>query len=113
MGRRQEYEYAEFPVDKLILESFATSQSAYHKTEQELDAASHLSRFRNRLLWHINNSLSPRQKQVMRAFLAGQKQRDTARELGVTQQVINIYKRRAIKRLHQLLASTSVCQKPN
>lgn len=113
MARRQEYEYAEFPVDKLILESFATNQSAYHTTEQESDESSRLSRFRNRLIWHINNSLSPRQKQVMRAFLSGQKQRDTARDLGVTQQVVNIYKQRAIKRLHKLLAAASVCQKPN
>ena len=113
MGRRQEYEYAEFPVDKLILESFATHDSAYHKTEEETDESTRLARFRNRLMWHINNSLSERQKQVMRAFLAGQKQRETARELGVTQQVVNIYKQRAIKRLHKLLAAASVCQKAN
>jgi DNA-directed RNA polymerase specialized sigma subunit len=104
MSRRQEYEYAELPVDKLILESFANNQSAYYKGEKERSETSHLSRFRNRLMWHINNSLSNRQKQVMRAFLAGQKQRETARELGVTQQVVNIYKQRAIKRLHRLLA---------
>ena len=105
MGPRKEYEYAELTVDKLILESFATSQSAYHRTETESETSRQLSRFRNRLLWHINNSLSKRQKQVMRAFLAGQKQRETAQDLGITQQVVNIYKQRAIKRLQQLLAT--------
>jgi len=113
MGRRQEYEYAEFPVDKLILESFANHESAYHKVEQDQDEPALLTRFRHRLLWHINNSLSPRQKQVMKAFLAGQKQRETARDLGVTQQVVNIYKQRAIKRLHKLLGVAGVCQKTN
>ena len=113
MGRRQEYEYAELAVDKLILESFATSQSAYHRPDSDSETSRRLSRFRNRLLWHINNSLSKRQKQVMRAFLAGQKQRDTATDLGITQQVVNIYKQRAIKRLQKLLDRPGVCQETN
>jgi DNA-binding NarL/FixJ family response regulator len=104
MTPRQEYEFAELPVDKQILESFAESQSAYHRTAPEEAVVRKLSRFRTRLLWHINHSLSKRQKQVMRAYLAGQKQRETARELGVSQQVVNIYKRRAIKKLHGLIA---------
>ena len=63
-----------------------------------------LSKFRQKLLWHVGHSLSARQKQVIRAFLAGHKERETARVLGITQQVVNIYKQRAIKKLHKLLA---------
>ncbi len=103
MGKRIESEFAELPVDKLILESFANAQSAYHITDSERASAEQLSRFRKKLMWHIGHSLSGRQKQVIRAFLAGRRERETARELGITQQVVNIYKHRAIKKLHNIL----------
>lgn len=103
MGKRKEFEFAELPVDRLILESFANTQSAYHITASERANSEELGRFRRKLLWHISHSLSPRQKQVIKAFLDGSKERDTARDLGITQQVVNIYKHRAIKKLHQLL----------
>jgi FixJ family two-component response regulator len=105
MGKRKEYEFAELPVDKLILESFADAQSAYHRSEGETAPRDQLQRFKQKLMWHIGHSLSDRQEQVIRAFLAGQKERDTARDLGITQQVVNIYKHRAIKRLHELLTA--------
>ena len=105
MGKRKEYEFAELPVDKLILESFANTQSAYHISESEPDARELSQHFRQKLRWHIGHSLSERQQQVIRAFLAGRKERETARELGVTQQVVNIYKHRAIKKLHKLLTT--------
>ena len=104
MAKRKEFEFAELSVDKLILESFANAQSAYHKAENDGATDQALSKFRQKLLWHIGHSLSARQKQVIRAFLAGYKERDTARELGITQQVVNIYKQRAIRKLHKLLA---------
>lgn len=104
MGKRKEYEFAELPVDKLILESFADAQSAYHNAETDQVPEDKSQRFRQKLMWHIGHSLSERQQQVIRAFLAGRKERDTARELGITQQVVNIYKQRAIKKLHRLLA---------
>jgi len=105
MRKRKEFEFAELPVDKLILESFANAQSAYHIEESERTSGAGLSRFRQKLLWHIGHSLSPRQQQVIRAFLAGRKERDTARELDISQQVVNIYKQRAIKKLHRLLTT--------
>ena len=105
MGKRKEFEFAELPVDKLILESFANTQSAYHSGEGEGTTSEQLGRFRQKLLWHIGHSLSGRQHQVIRAFLAGCKERDTARELGITQQVVNIYKQRAIKKLQRLLTA--------
>jgi DNA-binding CsgD family transcriptional regulator len=104
-GRREEFEYAEVPVDRLILESFAAERSAYHRTEAEDERSAWLDRFRSRLRWHINNSLSRRQKQVMREFLQGKREREIARELGITQQVVNIYKHRAIKKLQKLMAT--------
>jgi len=113
MGKRKEYEFAELPVDKLILESFADTSSAYHEGAQEPVPAADLTKFRSKLLWHINNSLSRRQREVMLAFLSGRRQRETAVDLGITQQVVNIYKQRAIKRLHRLLVVGGVCQKPN
>ncbi|MBU0984738.1 MAG: LuxR C-terminal-related transcriptional regulator [candidate division Zixibacteria bacterium] len=103
MGKRREFEFAEVPVDRLILESFANERSAYHLTESEATSTSALDKFRNRVNWHINNSLSVRQKQVIRAYLAGKKEREIADLLGVTQQVVNIYKHRAIKKLHKIL----------
>ena len=104
MAKRREFEFAELPVDKLILESFASTQSAYHLADGDQATDQELDKFRQKLMWHIGHSLSTRQKQVIRAFLAGRKERETARELGITQQVVNIYKQRAIKRLHKLLA---------
>ena len=102
--RLQESDFAELPVNHTILESFANEQSAYYEPERDADSGRDLHRFRDKLVWHINHSLSRRQKQVLRSFLAGRKERETARILGVTQQVVNIYKQRAIKRLHKLLA---------
>jgi DNA-binding CsgD family transcriptional regulator len=105
MDKPQESDFAELPVNSTILESFANEQSAYYQPEDEAVPSRSLDRFRDKLVWHINHSLSKRQKQVLRSFLAGRKERETARILGVTQQVVNIYKQRAIKRLHKLLAS--------
>ena len=104
MAKRKEFEFAELPVDKLILESFANTQSAYYITDKDGATDQALSKFRQKLMWHIGHSLSIRQKQVIQAFLAGHKERDTARKLGITQQVVNIYKHRAIRKLHKLLA---------
>jgi RNA polymerase sigma factor (sigma-70 family) len=105
MGRHQESDFAEVTVDRLILESFAIERSAYHKTPEESHQHASLDRFRNRLRWHINNSLSHRQKQVIRHYLRGKKEREIAQHLGITQQVVNIYKHRAIKRLQKLMTS--------
>ena len=105
MGKRSESEFAEVPVDRFILESFANERSAYFGSDAMQDKASSLDKFRNRVKWHINNSLSARQKQVIHAYLAGQKEREIALSLGITQQVVNIYKHRAIKKLHRVLSA--------
>lgn len=105
MSKRPESSFAELPVDKLILESFANERSAYHMPVRPSDKGTDLVRFRNKLRWHINNSLSQRQKEVIKAYLSGSREREIAHLLGVTQQVVNIYKHRAIKKLHKLLAS--------
>ncbi len=105
MPRRKEFEFAEVLVDRLFLESFAVEQSAYHRHEVDPVKGETLDRFKGRLVWHINHSLSPRQKQVVKQFLTGRKEREIALLLGVTQQVVHIYKLRAIKKLRALLKS--------
>jgi DNA-binding NarL/FixJ family response regulator len=105
MPQRREFDFAEVLVDRLFLESFANEQSPYFTNGIELSKGSGLVRFRNKLKWHINNSLSPRQKEVLRYYLSGKKEREIAQLLGITQQVVNIYKHRAIKKLQQKLVS--------
>jgi FixJ family two-component response regulator len=103
-GKRQEFEFAEIPVDRLILESFANERSAYHSEGGEGHVQPDISKIRSRLKWHIVHSLSVRQRQVIQGVLSGKKEREIAQLLGVTQQVVHIYKHRAIKRLHKILA---------
>lgn len=105
MSARREYEFAEVLVDKLLLESFANEESPYHKPSEDELANKSFDKLRNRLKWHIRNSLSTRQKQVIEHYLTGKTEREIARILGVTQQVVNIYKHRAIKKLHKILSS--------
>ena len=105
MTARRESDFAEVMVDRLFLESFANEQSPYYVGDSESSVAKGLDRFRNRLKWHVNNSLSPRQKEVVRFYLSGKTEREIAGILGITQQVVNIYKHRAIKKLHRILSS--------
>lgn len=105
MPRRQESDFAEILVDSLFLESFANEQSAYHVSRESRVQKRFMAQFHSKLKWHIDHSLSGRQKQVIRAFLRGQREREIADNLGITQQVVNIYKRRAIKKLHDILVS--------
>ncbi|MEW6049775.1 MAG: LuxR C-terminal-related transcriptional regulator [Candidatus Zixiibacteriota bacterium] len=103
MTPRKEFEFAEVLVDRLFLESFANEQSAYHGAESEVKRGPMLDQFRGRLAWHISHSLSVRQRQVIKQYLSGKKEREIAVALGITQQVVNIYKQRAIKRLQALM----------
>ncbi|UCD63342.1 MAG: response regulator transcription factor [Candidatus Zixiibacteriota bacterium] len=105
MSPRKEYEYAEVMVDRLLLESFANEQSPYHNGAAESLPTGTLRKLRHRLKWHIRNTLSARQKQVIEYYLSGKTEREIARTLGITQQVVNIYKHRAIKKLHKIFAS--------
>jgi DNA-binding CsgD family transcriptional regulator len=105
MGTRKEFNFAEVLVDKLFLESFANEESPYFVGSENDIQPKSVDRIRNRLRWHINNSLSPRQKQVIKHYLSGKTEREIAGVLGVAQQVVNIYKHRAIKKLHKILSS--------
>ncbi len=104
MTPRSEYEYAEVRVDKLLLESFANERSLYHGSAEPISGHS-LDKYRSRLKWHIKRSLSKRQKQVIEYYLKGKTEREIAHVLGITQQVVNIYKHRAIRRLHKIIAN--------
>jgi len=105
MTPRRESEFAEVLVDKLFLESFANEQSAYHTYNRENQLSTVSDKLRSLLKWHINHSLSPRQKQVIKYYLSGKKEREIAQILGIKQQVVNIYKHRAIKKLNKVLAT--------
>lgn len=100
-----EYEYAEILVDKLFLESFANEHSAYYTSGSEKTKSKLYDKFRNKLKIHIKKSLSKRQKQVIELYLSGKTEREISKSLGITQQVVNIYKHRAIKRLHEVITS--------
>jgi len=105
MARRKESEFAEVMVDRLLLESFANERSPYHSAEPHDDHRERLDKFRGKLKYHISRSLSPRQKEVIKHYLSGKREREIASILGITQQVVNIYKHRAIRKLHGLLVS--------
>lgn len=103
MPSKREFEFAEVVVGRLLMESFANEQSPYHQQDNDESVKSFLEKFHGKLKWHIEHSLSPRQKEVLKHYLNGEKEREIAETLGITQQVVNIYKHRAIKRLKQLL----------
>ncbi len=90
MAPRKEMENTEILIGKLLLRLYASENLSVDKLRHDLK-------------WHIDNSLSPRQEQVMKYFLNGKKEREIAHILGITQQVVNIYKQRAIKKLNKLL----------
>lgn len=109
MTSEKEFRFAEVLVDRLFLESFSNEQSAYSTVlERKLDPKMR-QKLLTRLKWHINNSLSKRQKEVVKFYLSGKKEREIAVILGVTQQVVNIYKQRAIKKLVKVLVHQGVC----
>ena len=105
MDKRKEYQYAEVRVDKLFLESLSGDKSAYHQNPTDLKKLTSLDKFRSKLKWHIKRSLSKRQKEVIEFYLIGKTEREIAQILGVTQQVVNIYKHRAIKKLHKIITN--------
>lgn len=101
----RESDFAEVLVDRLILESFANERSPYHVDEAEKPSHAKLDKFRHKLRWHIGHSLSKRQKQVIGRYLKGRTEREIAANLGITQQVVHIYKHRAINKLQKMLAT--------
>jgi RNA polymerase sigma factor (sigma-70 family) len=102
MSKSAEHEFAEVVFEKLILENIPEEQSPYFVPPED-DRDGTAGRMSSRLKWHINNSLSPRQKQVIKLLLEGKTEREIAAILGIAQQVVHIYKWRAIKRLRSKL----------
>ncbi len=98
---QREHLFAEVIVDRDVLERFSQEMSAYYETAAAADKRTGYVKFRNKLLWHIRHSLSERQRQTLMMILSGKTEREIASLLGVTQQVVHIYKQRAIKRLHE------------
>lgn len=105
MAENREFEFAEVLVHRLLLESFPNERSAYYLTLPDRERLAILDEFRGRLRWHIARSLSKRQKEVITLYLSGKTEREIASVLGIKQQVVHTYKRRAISRLHDKLAS--------
>jgi RNA polymerase sigma factor (sigma-70 family) len=101
--QKKESNFAEVQVDRLFMESFANEASAYYKTAQDIERDEQLEKYKSRLKWHMNHSLSRRQKQVMRLYLEGKRQREIGDILGIKQQVVSIYKKRAISKLREKL----------
>ncbi len=103
MTKHRESDFAEVAVDRLLMESFPNEASAYFATDVEQSHHSFYDTFRSKLRWHLARSLSPRQCDVMKLTLQGKKQREIAEILGIKQQVVSIYKYRAIRKLRKLL----------
>jgi RNA polymerase sigma factor (sigma-70 family) len=102
--RRSESESREVIVSKLLLESFSERQSPYYNPDQDWSPSVDLERHGDRLKWHISHSLSKRQREVIRHFVSGKTEREIGAILGITQQVVHIYKHRAINKLRKVLA---------
>jgi len=104
MTHEREYKFAEVVLSRQLLENLPAEQSAYFSPYSETKDESLLRKCISKLRWHIRHSLSQRQKEVISLILQGKTERDIARVLGVTQQVVHIYKWRAIKKLRKKLA---------
>ncbi|MBN4057054.1 hypothetical protein JYU19_01955 [bacterium AH-315-J21] len=103
MGR--EHEFAELIVSRKMLESFPATRSAYRSRDSTPELDKTVDRLRKKIKWHIAHSLSKRQKEVIRLYMLGKKEREIAGILGIKQQVVNIYKWRAIKKLQKVLTA--------
>jgi len=104
-GSFKESDFVEIIFDKLILEAYPVESSAYFRDEIEKKRQETLDRYRSKVIWHINHSLSKRQKEVLKLILMGKKEAEIGNILGIKQQVVNIYKQRAIKKLKDKLLS--------
>jgi DNA-binding CsgD family transcriptional regulator len=99
MARREEYHFAEVPVDNSVLEAFSLEMSAYYQQDSEKVRTQVFSSYRRKLIWNIKHSLSPRQRQALTLILSGKTERQTAVIMGISQQVVHIHKVRAINKL--------------
>jgi DNA-binding NarL/FixJ family response regulator len=104
MEESKEHHFAEVIFERLTLESLPVEQSAYFESEDEASRRKLILKFEPKLRWHIRNSLSGRQREVITLVLKGKTEREIAAILGITQQVVHIHKQRAIKRLREKIA---------
>ena len=104
MSENNEYSYAEVVFEKLALESLPEEQSAYFETKDERERRKLILKLGTKLKWHIRNSLSDRQREVIELILKGKTEREIADILGIAQQVVHIYKKRAINNLQSKIS---------
>ena len=104
MKENEEHKFAEIVFEQVVLENLPEKQSAYFQSEDDAAHKQRLLQFESKLKWHIQNSLSQRQREVMNLILSGKTEREIAVILGVTQQVVHIYKWRAIHKLRERIA---------
>ena len=100
MAPGKQAQFAEVLVHKLYLELFAVPGSKSAITSAARPGIS-FEEFRTKLKGLMGSGLSARQKQVMEYSLEGKSEREIAHVLGITQQVVNIHKRRARTKLRQ------------
>lgn len=100
-GKGDEYRFAEVLLDKKLLEAFANEDAAYFLTLPEKEKKDKYRRFLYKLNWHVRNSLAGRQREIIKSILDGKTEREIASRLGISHQVVHIYKMRAIKKLRQ------------
>lgn len=103
MTARKEYLYAEILCDHKILEGFSNEKSPYYQTDSEKSRKKSNRKLIIKLNWHINNSLSDRQREVIKLLKEGKTERQAATILNITQQVVHIYKWRAINKLRKIV----------
>lgn len=101
MGKNAEYLFAEVLMDPEIMEKYSNEQSVHHQSEEDKYYSSLYKKYEHKLKWHIQNSLSERQREVIRLIMDGRTEREIAEILSVSHQVVHIYKTRAIKKLQE------------
>jgi DNA-binding CsgD family transcriptional regulator len=106
---RKRTNFVEIMMDRLIIESFSNEKSAYHQGDSDSIHQERTDKLRDKIIWHINHTLSVRQKEVLKLYLMGKKEAEIARILGIKQQVVNIYKKRAVNRLREVVDNDAVC----
>ena len=109
MDKSDRSAFVEILVDKFIIESFPAESSPYYQSEDSKGIGSAFDNLRGKVIWHINHSLSKRQKEVIKLYLMGKREIEIGNILGIKQQVVNIYKQRAINKLRGKLSGLGVC----
>jgi DNA-binding CsgD family transcriptional regulator len=99
---KREHLFAELVVDKNLLERFSQEMSAYYDDELLIAKHDFYSTFKRKLLWHVRHSLSRRQREALLLILTGKTEREIAATMGISQQVVHIYKVRAINKLRNI-----------